>query len=702
MRPDVLNPLFAEISSLKGVGPKARTLLEKIGIETPRDMLWHLPSGVVDRRFNPTIAEAPDGEIVSIKVVIDAIDAPPPRTRRPLRVKAHDDTGQMEIIFFHARADWVANQLPIGTTRIISGRAERFRGNLQMAHPDHMVPPDQADKVLRLEPTYPLTQGLSGKMLDKAMDQALALSPTLPEWQDATVLKDRKWPSYAAAIQAAHHPESVQALEPMAPARARLAYDELLASQLALQIVRARARAGKGQVSQGDGTLSDQLIAGLPYALTGSQTDAVKAILADMAAPKRMMRLLQGDVGAGKTIVALIAMVAAVEADGQAALMAPTEILCRQHLETITPLVAPLGLKVDILTGRDKGETRAQKLAALADGSLNLLIGTHALFQPEVVFHDLRLAVVDEQHRFGVHQRLLLQDKGKEGASAAAADVLVMTATPIPRTLTLTAYGDLDHSLLTEKPPGRQPIETVALTTDRLGELEERIGAHMQKGGRAYWVCPLVEETEDTPSDLTAAEARFAQLKARFGDQVALVHGRMKAAEKDKVMADFAAGTISLLVATTVVEVGVDVPEATIMIIERAEHFGLAQLHQLRGRVGRGTGKSTCVLVYKAPLSQTARTRIDTLRKSEDGFYIAEQDLKLRGAGDVLGTRQSGLPHFKLADLAAHGELLQMAADEAKLILTRDPELQDERGASLRVLLYLFGRDEAIRYWRSG
>lgn len=702
MRPTVLHPLFAEISSLKGVGPKARVLLEKLGVETPRDLLWHLPSGVVDRRFNPSIADAPDGEIVSIKVVIDAHDAPPPRTRRPFRVKAHDDTGEMEIIFFHARSDWVANQLPIGTARIISGRAERFRGNLQMAHPDHMVPPDQADNVLRLEPTYPLTQGLSGKMLDKAMAQALALSPAMPEWQDASVLNARKWPSYSAAIQAAHHPEDIAELEPMAPARARLAYDELLASQLALQIVRARARAGKGQVSQGSGALSNKLIAALPYTLTGSQTDAIDAILADMAAPKRMMRLLQGDVGSGKTIVALIAMVAAVEAGGQAALMAPTEILCRQHLESIRPLVEPLGLKVDILTGRDKGETRAQKLAALADGSIHLLIGTHALFQPDIVFHNLRLAVVDEQHRFGVHQRLLLQDKGKEGASAAAADVLVMTATPIPRTLTLTAYGDLDHSLLTEKPPGRQPIETVALTLDRLGELETRIGAHMEKGGRAYWVCPLVEENDDTPSDLTAAEARYAQLKARFGGQVALVHGRMKAAEKDKVMADFAAGTISLLVATTVVEVGVDVPEATIMLIEHAEHFGLAQLHQLRGRVGRGTGKSTCVLVYKAPLSQTARTRIDTLRNSEDGFYIAEQDLKLRGAGDVLGTRQSGLPLFRLADLAAHNELLQMAADEARLILSRDPELQDERGKALRVLLYLFGRDDAIRYWRSG
>ncbi|MGB1088672.1 MAG: DEAD/DEAH box helicase, partial [Alphaproteobacteria bacterium] len=440
MRPEILHPLFADISTLQGIGPKAKSLLAKLGIETPRDLLWHLPSGAVDRRFSPTIADAPDGEIVTLDIMIDAHDAPPPRSRRPFRVKAHDDSGEMEIIFFHARADWVANQLPIGTRRFISGRAERFRGALQMAHPDHMVPPTQADMIMRLEPTYPLTQGLSGKMLDKAMRQALPLMPKLPEWQDESVLGKFGWPAFDDAVRACHQLEDAKSLEPQAPMRQRLAYDELLASQLALQIVRARARAGNGQANVGDKKLVERLRQSLPYHLTGSQDDAIAAILSDMADPKRMMRLLQGDVGSGKTIVALMAMVAAAGAGGQAALMAPTEILARQHLETIVPLIEPLGLKVDILTGRDKGETRAAKLAALADGSLHLIIGTHALFQADVAFHNLRLAVVDEQHRFGVHQRLLLQDKGKDGTGAAAADVLVMTATPIPRTLTLTAY----------------------------------------------------------------------------------------------------------------------------------------------------------------------------------------------------------------------------------------------------------------------
>lgn len=702
MRPAELHPLFADVKTLKGVGPRLTTLLEKVGVRTVRDLLWHLPSGFVDRRFHPTIADAPDGEIVSLTITVDEYDIPPRGSRRPLRVKAHDGTGQMELVFFRARPDWIKSQLPLGEQRLISGRAEHFRGQLQMAHPDHIVPLEAAEQVLRTEPTYPLTHGLSGKVLEKAMAQALSALPDLPEWLDAPLQNKQNWPAFKTAVQAAHAPENAGDLAPLTPARARLAYDELLSAQLALQIVRARARDRKGLATNGNGTLQQAMRAELPYQLTGAQEEAVKDILADMAAPSRMMRLLQGDVGSGKTVVALMAMVAAVEAGGQAALMAPTEILCRQHLETIQPFAEALGLKMEILTGRDKGRARTEKLEALADGTVQLVVGTHALFQPEIAFHNLRLAVVDEQHRFGVHQRLMLQEKGQDGISAAAADVLVMTATPIPRTLTLTVYGDLDHSRLGEKPPGRKPVETVALTTERIGELEERIGAHISRGGQAYWVCPLVEENEDTPSDLTAAEDRFAQLKARFGDKVALVHGRMKSEDKDAVMADFAAGKTSLLVATTVIEVGVNVPNATIMVIERAEHFGLAQLHQLRGRVGRGADKSTCVLVYKAPLSQTARTRIDTLRNSEDGFFIAEQDLKLRGAGDVLGTRQSGLPDFKLADLAAHQSLLDIAHDDARLILETDPELKSPRGAALRTLLYLHGRDEAIRYWRSG
>ncbi len=693
MRPEILYPLFTGVETLKGVGPKIAESLEKLGIRTVADLLWHMPSGMVDRRFAPRVKSAPDGQIVSLTLTIDR-HIPGRSPRQPTRVLAHDDSGQITLTFFRGDKKWLEGQMPVGEQRLVSGRVDYYQGEPQISHPDHIVPLSEADRVMRVEPTYPLTAGLAPKSLGRAIDQALARVMALPEWLDPALVAQRGWPSWHEAIARAHAPQAAKALEPDDPARARLAYDELLANQLALALVRRSMRVTKGEAVTPTGVLSSKIKAALPYTLTKSQAETLTECLADLESPNRMMRLVQGDVGSGKTIVALLTMAAVVEAGGQAALMAPTEILARQHFAGIDQLARAAGISVELLTGRDKGATRGEKLGRIESGDAQIVIGTHALFQDDVAFANLRLAVIDEQHRFGVHQRLQLSAK-----SARPVDVLVMTATPIPRTLTLTAYGDLDVSRITEKPPGRQPIDTAAIPTERMDELVTRIHTVIERGERAYWVCPLVEENSEL--QLAAAMERFEALKKHFGDAVGLVHGRMKAAEKDQTMRAFQDGTLKLLVATTVIEVGVDVPEATIMVIEHAERFGLAQLHQLRGRVGRGDKRSVCVLLYDTPLSDTAKRRLAIMRESEDGFRIAEEDLKLRGAGDLLGTQQSGLPRFKLADLAAHADLLAMARDDAVLILNKDPELQSERGTALRILLYLFERDEAARYFRS-
>jgi ATP-dependent DNA helicase RecG len=693
MRPSLLNPLFAPLTTLPGVGPKMAPLYQRLCGERVVDLLWHLPSGVVDRRFNPKIAEAPSGKVATMLVHVDA-HFPAPSPKRPYRVRCSDDTGFLHLVFFHGREDWLRRQLPEGEWRVISGVVEHFNNEIQITHPDHMVPPADQDSVMTVEPVYPLTAGLSARMVAKTVRAALDRAPVLPEWQDAAWLARQKGPSWREALEALHRPENERAITEDSPARRRLAYDELLANQLALAMVRANVRKLKGRPIKGDGTLRAKVLAALPWALTGAQTRALGEIDADMAEPIRMLRLLQGDVGSGKTVVALMACLSAVESGAQAAIMAPTEILARQHLATIEPLAAAAGVRVGLLTGRDKGKARERTLEALAAGDIHIMIGTHALFQEEVAFRDLALAVIDEQHRFGVHQRLELAAKGQ------AVDVLVMTATPIPRTLLLTAYGDMDGSRLDEKPPGRQPVDTRVLPLARMDDVITGVARAIKGGARVYWVCPLVEESEN--SDLAAAEDRHRHLTQLFGERVGLVHGKMKGPAKDKVMAEFAEGTLDILVATTVIEVGVNVPEATIMVIEHAERFGLAQLHQLRGRVGRGTGASTCLLLYDAPLSENAKARLEIMRATEDGFLIAEEDLRLRGGGEVLGTRQSGLPEFALADLSIHGELLAAARDDSRLILERDPELKSPRGEALRVLLYLFDRDAAVKTLRSG
>jgi ATP-dependent DNA helicase RecG len=692
LRPEVLYPLFAPTTTLPGVGPRLGKLIEKIAGKTVASLCWHLPTGVIDRRFAPKLAEAPEGVIVTVTVTVDA-HLPPANRRLPYKVRCHDPSAGLMLVFFHAHGDYLVRQLPVGEERVVSGRVERYGGHLQMTHPDYIATPAESALLKRVEPIYPMTAGLTPKILGRAIQGAVSRAPELPEWLDPALLRKMKWPPWHTALWVAHNPTSAEDLAPGTPARRRLAYDELLANQLALGLVRAAQRRPVARSIKGDGRLRERVLQALPYRLTGAQRQALAEIDADMQAPQRMLRLLQGDVGSGKTVVALMAMLNAAEVGAQTALLAPTEILARQHFATIEPLAAAAGLRIALLTGRDKGKARNGLLAGLADGSIALAVGTHALLQPDIVFKDLALAVVDEQHRFGVEQRLALAEKGRQ------AHLLSMTATPIPRTLMMTVYGDLDVSRLTEKPPGRIPVDTRTLPLDRLAEVVAAVERAIAAGARVFWICPLVGESDAV--DLAAAEQRFAQLQQSFGDRVGLIHGRMRGPERDGAMAAFAEGRLDLLVATTVIEVGVDVPAASVMVIEHAERFGLAQLHQLRGRIGRGQTRSTCLLLYQAPLGETARARLQILRETEDGFRIAEEDLKLRGAGELLGTRQSGLPDFRLVHPVEHADLIAVAHDDVRLLLDRDSGLGSARGKALRTLLYLFERDSAVKTLRA-
>ncbi|GJE27462.1 ATP-dependent DNA helicase RecG [Methylobacterium organophilum] len=704
LRPSILDALFAPARGLPGVGPKIAPLIERLlgSEERPArvaDLLFHLPQRGVARPLSGSVRDAPVGEPVTIGVTVAAHRPPMPGAgKRPFRVLVEDETGDVTLVFFGMPRQRVEKMLPLGAHRYVSGRIELWDGHRQMVHPARVVDAEGLAALPAVEPVYGATEGLTSRMIGKIAHAALDKLPVLPEWQDPAWLQRNRFPAFAEALKAEHHPEEAPPAPkegeeaPQTPARRRLAYDELLASQLALALMRARQRRKPGRSNAGDGALRDRIEAALPFALTGAQRRAVAEIRADMASERRMLRLLQGDVGSGKTAVALLAMAHAVEAGRQAALMAPTEILARQHFERLAPLAGSLRLR--LLTGRDKAAERRATLADLAAGHIDIVVGTHALFQEAVAFRDLGLAVVDEQHRFGVHQRLAL------GAKGQAVDILVMTATPIPRTLALTCFGDMDVSVLDEKPAGRQPIKTLTIPTERIDEVVEGLHRALAAGDRVYWICPLVAESEFV--DLAAAAERFEDLKAHFGEAVGLIHGKMPGPEKDAAMERFAAGATRVLVSTTVVEVGVDVPEATIMVIEHAERFGLAQLHQLRGRVGRGSKSSSCLLLYRGPLGQVAKARLEMMRESEDGFRIAEADLRLRGEGEVLGTRQSGLAAFRLARLESDGDLLEAARDDARLIVERDPGLTSPRGEALRVLLYLFERDAAIRLIGAG
>jgi ATP-dependent DNA helicase RecG len=701
MRPSILDPLFSPVSALPGVGPKLAELMAKLlgrdNSDDSRvvDVLMFPPSSLIDRRNKPGIALSPQGAIVTIEGRVDRHQPPPKGAgNMPYRVFLRDDTGELALTFFHAKGNWLEKTLPVDEMVMVSGKVDWFNGRPSMVHPDFIVKVGEADNLPLVEPVYPLTAGITLRFLRKVVDGAVARLPVLPEWIDPPLVQRQHFMTVADAFRQLHEPRDQADIDPQAPARRRLAYDEFLAGQLSLALVRQRLRKVVGRPVRVSGDLGRKILGALPFSPTRSQTEAVADILKDMASEDRMLRLLQGDVGAGKTFVALIAMAAAVESGGQAVLMAPTEILARQHFATISKFAEVAGITVEVLTGRTKGKEREAILERIASGEAQIIIGTHALFQDSVNYADLVLAVVDEQHRFGVHQRLRLTAKG------ISPHMLVMTATPIPRTLVLAAFGDMDVSKLTEKPAGRKPIQTITIPTERLGDVVDRLRHALREGKKAYWICPLVEESD--LSELMSAEERHAVLSRELGSGIGLIHGRMSGPEKDAMMLAFKSGEIRLLVATTVVEVGVDVPDATIMVIEHAENFGLAQLHQLRGRVGRGDEASTCILLYKGPLSETGRARLTILRDSEDGFLIAEEDLKLRGEGELLGTRQSGTPGFRIASLEAHGDLLEIARKDAAYMIERDPELLGERGQALRTLLYLHRRDEAIRFLRAG
>lgn len=688
-RPETLFPLFAGLETLPGVGPKIAKSLAGLAIEAPRDLLFTLPQSGIDRRKRDTVQGADLPGVVTVEVEVGRHI--PPRSRSgAYRINVQDAQTSFQLVFFHARSDYLSKILPSGQRRVVSGKVELFDGIANMVHPDHILPVAEAADIPDFEPIYPLTAGVTQKAMHKAAQGALTRAAELAEWIEPSLLAREGWPDWQTALAAAHNPKDAGALSPADPSRVRLAYDELLAHQLTLALARQNRRKTAGRVSEGTGQFQSKVLKSLPYTPTAAQNRAIAEIAGDMARDRRMNRLLQGDVGAGKTLVAFMALLIAVEAGGQGVMMAPTEILARQHLEGLQPLAESAGVVLELLTGRDKGAERAAKLAALKRGDIQVLVGTHAVFQDDVEFCDLRLAIVDEQHRFGVRQRLAL------GAKGVAADVLVMTATPIPRSLALAQYGDMDVSILDEKPPGRKPITTALVSTDRLDEVVGRIRAAAEEGRQVYWVCPLVEESE--VSDLIAAEERFKRLRAALGEsKVGLVHGQMPPADKDAAMRRFQNGETSVLVATTVIEVGVNVPNATIMVIERAETFGLAQLHQLRGRVGRGDQASTCLLIYQSPLGEGGRKRLETLRNTEDGFVIAETDLEMRGAGDVIGTAQSGLPRFRVADLESQTGLMETAQTDARALMHTDPKLESVRGRAARVLLWLMRQDEAIR-----
>jgi ATP-dependent DNA helicase RecG len=688
-----LAALLAPFRAPKGAKRETVDLILKVaGGPLVRDLMFLAPHSAIDRRLRVPIAETNDGDLATIEAEVDG--HLPAYRNLPYRIRLRDETGFLSVAYFRGHEEMLKRMWPIGQKRLVSGKVTFFDGMRQMLHPDYVVDPAKGEAPPPVEPVYPLTQGLPGRTLQRAIGAALDTVPEAPEWLEASTVKAHDWPDFRTALEHMHRLTTPEDVAPESPFRTRLAYDELFARQCALRLRRAHRRKEPGRAIVGDERFTSKLLSSLPYAPTGAQSRSAKEIFADMGEPAPMLRLLQGDVGSGKTLVAALAMARAAEAGLQSALMAPTDILARQHGATLEPLLAVAGVSMAVLTGRDKGAQRKAILAKLASGEISVVIGTHALFQDEVVFNDLGLIVIDEQHRFGVSDRMRMVSKG------FAPHVLVMSATPIPRTLALSIHGDMDLSVLDEKPPGRQPIRTVAMPITRADEVADAIADAGKRGERAYWVCPLIEESEAV--DLAAVEDRHKELQTRFGKGVELVHGRMSPTAREAAMDRFRSGESFLLVATTVIEVGVNVPEATIMVIEHAERFGLAQLHQLRGRVGRGDKQGSCVLLWKPPIGELAKERLDSLRRNDDGFAIAEIDFRMRGAGDMLGTQQSGLPPFRLVSPEAHADLLGSADKEARLAIERDPDLTGPRGDAIRMVLRLFGYAEAAELARSG
>ena len=693
MRPSILYPIFASIDTLKGVGNRYGKFIKNLCGEKIIDIIFHLPYNIIDRTYSPNLKDAIDGKIWT--GVVKILEHQPPKSKKhPYRIYCTDGTANIVLVFFKVYEDSIKKNYVVGKKCAISGKLEYFNGVWQMSHPEYTVAEDKINEIKQLEPVYPLTSGITNKMLNRLQQQSLKLIPKLPEWQNQNTLELFGNISFNKAIELLHHPQNAKDIDPTSPILRRLAYDEMLSNQLALAFIRKKVKQQKGRSFIGTGELYQKIITTLPFSLTDAQNSALLEISKDQNANYKMLRLLQGDVGAGKTIVALLSMLKVIEEGAQVALMAPTEILAKQHFETIYSICKDADINIALLTGKLKAKEKRSVYEKLANGNIDIIIGTHALFTENVVFKDLGYVVIDEQHRFGVNQRLSLSSKGN------LCDVLVMTATPIPRSLLLTAYGDMDYSKISELPKGRKPTQTVIMNTKKMPEIISALQRKIEDGTRAYWVCPLVEESEKT--DLAAATERFEMLQQYFGDKVGLIHGKMKETEKDAIMEEFKNGQKTLLVATTVIEVGVNVPEATIMIVEHAQRFGLAQLHQLRGRIKRGYDAGTCILMYAYPLSNISKERLNIMKQTEDGFYIAEKDLELRGGGEILGTRQSGFTQFKLADMSFHQDLLIKARDDVKDILQNDAKLETERGKALKILLYLFEQNEAVKTYLAG
>jgi len=695
MRPKILDKLFKPIETTKGIGPRLKIKLKYLIGENIVDYLWHLPNNIIDRSYKPTVVSAENDRIVTIDITVSK-HSPSRRRGLPYKITCIDETGEVDLIWFNARKQYLEDILPVGSNATISGKIETYKNRKQIIHPQHIVKNQEVDDFQDIEPVYRLTQGLSNKVIRNYIKKAINMVPDLPEWHDKELIKRMKWPTFSKSIKDCHNPQSTQDLDHQNISKQRLSYDELLANQLSLALIAKNFDAPRGQVINDKNQLVKELLNNLSFELTNSQKVSIDEISNDLCKPDRMIRLLQGDVGSGKTIVALAGLFHVAGSLKQGAMMAPTELLARQHYESIKDLCLKSNINVSILTGKTKQKDREKVLNDLKEGKIDIIIGTHALFQEKVIFNDLGLVIIDEQHRFGVHQRLSLTSKSKDYPP----DILIMSATPIPRTLELTAFGSMQVSRLLDKPKGRKPIKTIAKPIDKIDEVIDSIERLINIDEKTYWVCPLIEESEKI--DLAAAEDRFHQLNLIYKDKVALVHGKMKIEDREKVMNEFKYGKKMILVATTVIEVGIDVPDATFMIIEHSERFGLSQLHQLRGRVGRSDKLSSCLLLYKSPLGENAKKRIETLRNTDDGFVIAEEDLILRGAGEILGVKQSGLPYFKIANLNIDRELLELAKNDANFIIDSDILGKTERGKNLEILLHLFNKEEALKYLEAG
>ena len=694
MRPSYLNNLLSPINLVTGIGPKIEKLFNRIDINLKVHFLWHLPHNIIKRQKHENIHNDQINTLVTLKIKV-LKHVPSRFKKQPYRVHCLCNETPIDIVFFYARHPVVKKNLPEEEIRYVSGKLEYFRNTYQITHPSHIIETKGINEIKNIEPIYSLTAGLSQKIISKYIEQIIKNIPDLNEWIDEIYLIKYRFLNWKNSIVRIHNPDKIEDINNQNIYRRRLAFDELLAHQLAIAIIRNYNQKKKGIVISSNNKLYEKFLKNLKFKLTTSQKKVVEEITIDLESENQMIRLLQGDVGSGKTVVALIAMLKTVESGYQSVLMVPTSILANQHFENFCDLLSDLNLNVEILTSKDKGKDRINKLKLIANGNINIIIGTHALIQEDVVFHKIGLAVIDEQHRFGVYQRMVFHYKGKRPS------ILVMSATPIPRTLALASYGDMDESRLTEKPLGRKTIKTTSLTLNKVNKLIERIKIHIaNSNSKFYWVCPLIEESEEL--DLKAATLRYQHLDKIFKNKVLLMHGQLNEKEKEQIMYKFINEDYRILVATTVIEVGIDIKSATTIIIEHAERFGLAQLHQLRGRVGRSNLDSFCILLHKEIIGDNAKKRINKMIETNDGFLISEEDLKIRGAGEILGKKQSGLPSFKIAELSFDSDLLEDVRKYVEKISKNNPKLENNEGEKLRSLLYLYERDAAIKTLLAG